>query len=189
MATRTLLHLGSTLLAAIGLLMVAGCVQPAIVIGPPQAAAATALGPGDRLRVIVFGQNQLSGDFVIADDGDISLPLAGRLHVAGLTAADAERVVRERLARGIIKEPAITIDVIRYRPIYIVGEVTRPGGYEPVGRLTVIDAVALAGGYTYRARRDQISLLREGDPNSATPVADTTPVAPGDVIVVPERWF
>ena len=189
MAIRTLTHLGSTLLAVFGLLMLAGCVEPALILGPQQAASPTHLGPGDRLRVIVFGQNQLSGDFLVAADGDVSLPLAGRVHVAGLTEAQAEHALHDRLASGIIKDPAVTVDVVRYRPIYVVGEVARPGGYEATGRLTVINAVTLAGGYTYRARRDQINLLREADPNSPIPVTDTTPVNPGDVIVVPERWF
>jgi polysaccharide export outer membrane protein len=190
MATiRRSLHLISEIAAVAGLLMIAGCVGPAITTGPQQAAAPTQLGAGDRLRIIVFGQNQLSGDFFVADDGDISLPLVGRMHVAGMTAADAEQAIRRRLANGIVKEPVVNIDVVSYRPVYVVGEVARPGGYEPTGQMDVINAVALAGGYTYRARRDEVSVLRAGDPNSPVPVTDTTPVGPGDVVVVPERWF
>jgi len=189
MTMRATVHLFSKLFVGAGLLAIAGCVQPAITVGPPQAAAPTRLGAGDRLRIIVFGQNQLSGDFVVADDGDISLPLVGRLHVAGLTLGDTEHVVRDRLAQGIVKNPVVNVDVVAYRPIYVVGEVARPGGYEPTGQLTVINAVALAGGYTYRAQRGEVSVLHEGDPTKPTPVTDTTPIAPGDVIVVPERWF
>jgi len=183
------IHLASKIVATVGLLMICSCIGPAIISGPPQAAPPTLLGAGDRLRVIVFGQNQLSGDFVVANDGDISLPLAGRLYVAGMPLADAEQVVRRRLADGIVSKPVVNIDIVRYRPIYVLGEVARPGGYEPTGQLDVISAVALAGGYTYRARRDEVSVLRAEKPNSPVPATDTTPVDAGDVVVVPERWF
>lgn len=189
MTIRAPFHLIPRLAAIVGLLMIAGCVQPAVVLGPPQAAVPARLSPGDRLRVIVFGQNQLSGDFIIADDGTISLPLVGRVPLAGMTPAEAEANIRTRLAHGIVKEPVVNIDVVTYQPVYVVGEVARPGGYQASGRLNVISAVALAGGYTYRARRDAIGVLRAGDPNQLVPVTDNTPVGPGDVVVVPERWF
>jgi protein involved in polysaccharide export with SLBB domain len=179
-----------TALVITGPMVVGGCAAPTVSTEPEQAAAPVLIGPGDRLRVIVFGQNQLSGDFVIADDGNLSLPLAGRIPLAGLTPAQGEKALKDRLEQGIVTKPEVSIDVVRYRPVYVVGEVTRPGGYEPIGELSVINAVALAGGFTYRAQRDQLTLLREGDPHrTPIPVSEATPVGPGDVIIVPERWF
>jgi protein involved in polysaccharide export with SLBB domain len=167
-----------------------GCATAPVAPVLQETAGPIALGPGDRVRVIIFGQTQLSGDFLIADDGNLSLPLVGRIHLAGLTVAKSEEILRERLAQGIVTDPHVSIDIIHYRPVYVIGEVTRPGGYEPIGQLSVIDAVALAGGFTYRAKTDQLTLLRESDPQkSPIPVTNTTPIAPGDVIIIPERWF
>src|ERR1700680_2407684 len=149
------------------------------------------LGAGDRLGVIIFEQNQMGGEFRIGDDGAISLPLAGRLEVAGLTPAEAEKLIANRLSsRGIVKEPQVNIEVLHYRPVYVYGEVTKPGAYDFAGKLLVINALSLAGGYTYRARKDGITVIRDTDPaRNAIPVTETTPVGPGDVIYLPERWF
>ena len=178
-------------LLMISLLTTTGCEGPYSSIAQQQTAPKPALlAPGDRLRLIVFGQAQLSGDFLIADDGDMSIPLVGRVPLSGLTAAQAERKLRQRLANGIIADPQVSVDVLRYRPIYVIGEVTRPGSYEPAGRLSVISAIALAGGFTYRARPDRITLMRDNDPSrNQIPATIDTPVGPGDVIIVPERWF
>jgi polysaccharide export outer membrane protein len=102
----------------------------------------------------------------------------------------AEQLVAARLAGSIVKNPKVNIDVIHYRPVYVYGEVTRPGAYEIVGNPTVVGAVTLAGGYTYRAQTDGLSIVRYGDPERRRWAAnETTPVGPGDVIFVPERWF
>lgn len=177
------------LLLALGVGGIASCTQ--VVLPPaPVANAPWPLGPGDRLRIIVFEQNQLGGEFAVDEDGAVSLPLIGRFKVAGLLPADVERLVTDRLAGGIVKNPKVNIDVIHYRPVYVYGEVTRPGAYEIVGNPTVIGAVTLAGGYTYRALTDGLTIVRYGDPERRRWAAgDTTPVGPGDVIFVPERWF
>lgn len=160
---------------------------------PPLAPAANppwTLGAGDRLRIIVFEQNPLGGEFTIDDDGAVSLPLIGRTKIAGMLPADAERLIADRLRQGIVKNPQVNIDVVHYRPIYVYGEVTRPGAYEFAGNLHVPSAVTLAGGYTYRAKVDGVTITRFGDPDQHPfSVTDTTLVGPGDVIYVPERWF
>ncbi len=160
---------------------------------PPPAPAAGApwpLGPGDHLRIIVFGQNQLGGEFTIDQDGATSLPLIGRIKIAGLVPADAENLIAERLSGDIVKNPKVNIDVIHYRPVYVYGEVTKPGAYEFAGNPTVISAISLAGGYTYRAQTDGLTIVRYGDPERRRWAAsETTPIGPGDVIYVPERWF
>jgi polysaccharide export outer membrane protein len=110
--------------------------------------------------------------------------------VAGMLPGQAEQLVAGRLAGSIVKNPKVNIDVIHYRPVYVYGEVTRPGAYEIVGNPTVVGAVTLAGGYTYRAQTDGLSIVRYGDPERRRGAAnETTPVGPGDVIFVPERWF
>jgi protein involved in polysaccharide export with SLBB domain len=166
----------------------ASCTPPPVI--PPSATAPWPLGPGDRLRIIVFDQNQLGGEFAVDQDGSVSLPLIGRLKVAGLLPVQAERLITERLSAGLVKNPKVNIDVIHYRPVFVYGEVTRPGAYEPTGNLVVVGAVSLAGGFTYRAQTDAMTIIRAGDPDhQSIPVGETTPVGPGDVIYVPERWF
>lgn len=177
------------LLLALGIGSIAAC-APVVLPPVPEARAPWPLGAGDRLRIIVFEQNQLGGEFVVDQDGNVSLPLIGRLMVAGLLPGQAEQLIAGRLAGSIVKNPKINIDVIHYRPVYVYGEVTRPGAYEIVGNPTVVGAVTLAGGYTYRAQTDGLSIVRYGDPERRRwAVNETTPVGPGDVIFVPERWF
>lgn len=179
---------GAALLLLGGLTPLTACAPPPPI--PPSAGAPYPLGPGDRLRIIVFGQNQLGGDFAVDEDGAVSMPLIGRVKVAGLLPAQAEHLIAERLGAGIVKEPKVNIDVAHYRPVYVYGEVTHPGAYEPAGNTLVLGAVSLAGGFTYRAKTDNLTVIRAGDPTrAAVPVGETSPIGPGDVIYVPERWF
>jgi polysaccharide biosynthesis/export protein len=179
--------LGLLLILSLG--GIAGC-TPVPLPPAPAESAPWALGPGDRLRIIVFEQNQLGGEFVVDEDGAVSLPLIGRLKVAGLVTGQAEQLIVARLAGNIVKNPKVNIDVLHYRPIYVYGEVTRPGAYEFAGNPTVIGAITLAGGYTYRAQTDGLSIIRYGDPERRRWAAsETMPIGPGDVVFVPERWF
>jgi polysaccharide export outer membrane protein len=142
------------------------------------------------LRIIVFEQNQLGGEFVVDQDGAVSLPLIGRVQVAGLVTDQAEKLITGGLTGGGLKNPKVNIDVLHYRPVYVYGEVTRPGAYDFAGNPTVIDAVTLAGGYTYRAQTDGLSIMRYGDPERRRwAVGETMQIGPGDTIFVPERWF
>jgi polysaccharide export outer membrane protein len=176
---------------AVGLLFMLGLAACAPDLPPPPIASAPwPLGPGDHLRIIVFEQNQLGGEFTVDEDGAVSLPLVGRLKVAGLAPADAEQLIAHHLNDGIVKKPKVNIDVIRYRPVYVYGEVTKPGAYDFAGTPTVIAAITLAGGYTYRAQKDALAIVRYADPQRRRWAAtDTTPIGPGDIIYVPERWF
>ena len=177
------------LMLALGLSGLAACASPPLPTAPA-ASAPWPLGPGDRLRIIVFDQNPLGGEFVVAEDGAVSLPLIGRLKVAGIMPAEAEQMITSRLAAGVVKNPKVNIDIIRYRPVYVYGEVTKPGAYDFIGNQTVISAITLAGGYTYRAQKDGLSIIRYGDPQPKQWAAgETMPVGPGDIIYVPERWF
>jgi polysaccharide export outer membrane protein len=110
--------------------------------------------------------------------------------VVNLTPPDAEKAVAQRLRGGLVVDPKVTVDVVQFRPIYVVGEVTHPGAYDYVSNINVINAVALAGGFTYRARKDGIILMRGAQPNQKEySVSDLTPLLPGDVITVKERYF
>jgi polysaccharide export outer membrane protein len=163
--------------------------QPPPPLAPP-ASPPWMLGAGDHLRIIVFEQNPLSGEFTVDEDGAVSLPLIGRIKIAGMLPADAERVITGQLGQGLVKNPKVNIDVLRYRPVYVYGEVTKPGAYEFAGNLYVPASVTLAGGFTYRAKVDAVTITRFGDPvQQPYSVTGSTLVGPGDVIYVPERWF
>ena len=137
---------------------------------PPLAnSGAYHLGPGDRVRVLVYGDKELSDIFAIGDDGLISLPLAGSVVASGRTpSALADEIAATLTQRGMIKDPSVAVEVTTYRPIFILGEVIRPGQYPYEPGMTVIAAVSLAGGYTYRAVKDYESLVRTQGTRPAT---------------------
>ena len=148
------------------------------------------LGAGDRVQLTVYGEADLSGEFEIGSTGAVALPLIGNVDAAGLTVADFERAVQTRLANGYLKDPRASAQVINYRPFFILGEVTKPGSYPYVNGMTVLNAVALAGGYTYRAGKSSIVVVRANDPDKKeADIDENSPVMPGDVIRVPERFF
>lgn len=145
------------------------------------------LGSGDNIRVTVFGHDDLSGEFLVGANGRVSLPLIGELTASGLTVRQMEKEIIDKLQPDYLKDPRVAVEVLNYRPFYILGEVNRPGSYPYVNGMRVINAVALAGGYTYRADEDDLWVTRaDGRREQATP---TTQVQPGDVIEVPERFF
>ncbi len=160
-------------------------------VGPAQAAeVAYRLGAGDRVKVTVFGQEDLSGEFELDGAGRLSLPLIQRVQAAGLTLNELEDAITDKLKPDFLKNPRVSVEVLNYRPFYILGEVKSPGGYPYVNGMTVINAVALAGGYTYRARENKVTIVRAGNNERKTIPADhDTLVLPGDVIEVPERFF
>lgn len=149
-----------------------------------------ALGVGDKVNVTVFRHEDLSGEFEVDGVGRITLPLIGQVQVGGLSAAEAEAAVVARLKPDYLKNPKVSIQVLSVRPFYIIGEVKNPGSYAYVSGMTVVQAVALAGGFTYRAKEDRILIRKAGAPEDARRIArQTDAVAPGDVIEVPERFF
>ena len=148
------------------------------------------LASGDRVRVIVFGQDNLSNSFSVDGAGNIAMPLIGRVNAQGLTTADLERVVEQRLRNGFVREPQVSIEVEAYRPFFVLGEVTTAGQYPFINGMTVQDAVAVAGGFTPRGAQGDVDITRlvNGCPQTfAAP--QTYPVRPGDTIAVRERFF
>ncbi len=160
-------------------------------VGPAQAAeTAYRLGAGDRVRVTVFGQEDLSGEFELDGAGRLSLPLIQHVQAAGLTLNELEGAIANKLKPDFLKNPRVSVEVLNYRPFYILGEVKKPGSYPYVNGMTVINAVALAGGYTYRAKENKVTIVRTGNIERKTiPANHGTIVLPGDVIEVPERFF
>jgi protein involved in polysaccharide export with SLBB domain len=148
------------------------------------------LGPGDALRVNVFRHEDLSGEFTLDGDGYFALPLVGEVLGGGRSARELENEIETALkSGGYLVDPQVSIQVLNYRPFYIIGEVNNPGSFEYVNGMTVINAVALAGGFTYRADQDDIVISRGGSSGPEIEAAPDTEVLPGDIIEVQERFF
>jgi polysaccharide export outer membrane protein len=148
------------------------------------------LGSGDKVRVTTFGEEQLSGEFLVAGDGKVSMPLVGDVKAAGLTVQQFQTAVETALKQGYLKDPHVSVEVLTYRPFYILGEVKSPGTYPYTNGLTVVNAVATAGGFTYRANTRKVYIKRQNsEDEEAFRLDPTTPVAPGDTIRIPERLF
>src|SRR5438477_12130529 len=148
------------------------------------------LDSGDKLRVVVFGQDGLTNSYAVAAGGHITMPLIGTVMARGATTEDLARAIADRLRRGYIREPHVAIEIEAYRPFFILGEVTFPGQYPYVPNMTIETAVAIAGGFTPRAKRTGADLSR---PYMGQVVKGTVPlytqVRPGDTISIAERWF
>lgn len=152
--------------------------------------AAYRLGSGDKIRVTVYNEPDLSGDFEVSGQGDVALPLIGQVHVANHTITEVETVVTEKYGKDYLVNPRVNVEVLNYRPFFILGEVKTPGSYPYVNGMTVLNAVALAGGYTNRANHDRIYIKRAANPKAGEQeVKEESPVLPGDVIRVAERYF
>ena len=122
------------------------------------------LGAGDQVRIIIFGEDNLTGEFRVNDSGNIALPLVGSVHAAGLTSGGLETAVGAALRRAnLVRNPSVAVEVIAYRPIYVLGEVNKPGQYPYQPGMTVVTAVAVAGGFTYRAVEGYASVVRTAD--------------------------
>ena len=159
---------------------------------PTQAQTNTAytLGTGDKLRINVFGQPELSGQFVVDGTGSISLPLIGQIAASGSSTQDLETTIATELSNGFLLEPRVSVEVTNYRPFYILGEVGRPGEYPFNSGLTVLNAVAAAGGFTYRANKKVIYIKSVGaDKEMAYELNTNTVVKPGDTLRIGERIF
>lgn len=167
--------------------------QAAAIAAPPAAASENVfyrLGTGDKLRVIVYGEDSLGGEFVVGSTGRIALPLIGELEAAGLSLTQLQARIVGALANGYLKEPRVSVEVLNYRPYYILGEVNKPGEYPYSNGLTVLNAVATAQGFTYRANTRKVLIKRaDGSTEEKESLSPNMRVLPGDTIRVIERWF
>ncbi|EJN12909.1 periplasmic protein involved in polysaccharide export [Bradyrhizobium sp. YR681] len=148
------------------------------------------LDAGDKLRVVVYGQEGLTNSYSIDAGGSITMPLIGAVPARGRTPAGLAGEIAARLRNGYIREPSVAVEVESYRPFFILGEVSAPGQYPYVPNMTVESAVAIAGGFSPRAKRDVVTVTHtEGGGAMRAVVPLGTPLAPGDTVYVGERWF
>lgn len=160
--------------------------QAELALRPPEYRT----GAGDKLRITVFGHDDLSGEFQVDGSGIISLPLIGDVAAGERSVKEIEGAIVDKLKPGYLKNPRVSVEVVNYRPFYILGEVKNPGSYPYVNGMTVVNAIALSGGYTYRAREDRVLIIRAEDPERTKQSGSLdTSVSPGDIIEVPERFF
>src|SRR5262245_17941403 len=167
-------------------------VAPVVAPAPPmpEPEPPYTLDAGDKLRVVVFGQEGLTNSYAVDASGHITMPLIGVVPARGQTNESLSHAIAEKLRNGYIREPHVAVEIDTYRPFFILGEVTAPGQYPYVANMTAETAVAIAGGFTPRADKRKVTLNRsiEGQAYRG-PAPLTFPVRPGDTIVIAERWF
>lgn len=187
-------------LAALMLLLLAACAGGGGYgdsdLPPPSrttaAAAPYTLGAGDKLRITVFGEETLTGEYSVTGAGEVSFPLVGNIPAAGRTLEELQTELTTKLGAGYIADPRVSAEIITYRPYYILGEVTRPGQYDFAVGLTLEQAVAAAGGFTYRANTKRVFLKRATETRERLidlREEPSFPVRPGDTIRIGERFF
>jgi polysaccharide export outer membrane protein len=183
-------------------LLLAGCVDKAASLPPlPDAPQpAYVLGPGDRLRISVFGHDDASGTFIVGPGGKVSTPLVGDIEAGGLTVDEVRAAYTHALEQGYYKDPKVAVEITDYRPFFILGEVTHPGSYPYSSGLTVAAAVAEAGGFTPHADRRRAIIERktagttqagatQAGATQEGRVGENSPVRPDDIITVPQTIF
>jgi polysaccharide export outer membrane protein len=181
---------------------VAAPIPVPVAVLPPPVPAALLPGPapggdepytldsGDRLRIVVFGQEGLTSTYIVDATGNIAVPLIGVVNARGCTTGQLARVIADKLRKGFVREPHVTVEVEVYRPFFILGEVIAPGLYPYVPNMTVETAVAIAGGFTPRAYRYDAEVSRsQSGVTARQKVPLIAPVRPGDTVTVAERWF
>jgi polysaccharide export outer membrane protein len=178
---------------AVALLSLGACASSVSTLPPVQSVADQTyqLGPGDELRVVVFGFDSITNAYTVSDAGTISLPLLATIDVEGLSTAELETAISGALrSRDLAPRASVSVQVQKFRPFYILGEVQRPGQYPYVPGMTVLTAVSIAGGYTFRANKRDAELVRTRKHVSYKARAGTDArVLPGDTLMVPETWF
>jgi polysaccharide export outer membrane protein len=167
-------------------------VQPAQPMDPNLTSVSPAytLGPGDKVRIIVYGETELSGEFFVSGNGIISFPLIGDVQAGGRTIGEVQNELTKRLGNGYLVSPRVSLEVLTYRPFFILGEVNKPGEYPYSSGLTVLAAVATAQGFTYRANTHKIFIKHAKEPSEHEyKITSDLPVLPGDTVRVVERFF
>ncbi|SFD64425.1 polysaccharide biosynthesis/export family protein [Pseudoalteromonas denitrificans] len=159
------------------------------ILGQVNAQDAYKLGPGDKIEIKVYGQDDLTVEALLGNSGIINYPFLGEIKVKGLTVKQVENLVIKGLKGDYLINPNVSTQVVEYRQFYIHGEVKQPGGYSYQPGMTINQAVALAGGLTERASKEKIFLFREDDKNKQLSAQLSTDVSPGDTITIEQRFF
>ncbi len=159
----------------------------------PSGSATTAdykLGPNDRTRIIVFGQPSLTGEFVLDGNGVLAFPLVGNINASGMTPSELQATIAKKLDKDWVNNPSVSVEVSTRRPFYVVGEVQKPGSYPYVTDMNVLNAIATAGGETYRANMHEFWIKRKRDGRIVRVEANQeSTLQPGDTVIVRERYF
>jgi protein involved in polysaccharide export with SLBB domain len=199
MVQRSLLDtvLGLLVASCAAAAILSACADPGLV-GGPQFATSNGqkplhriyrLGIGDKLKVSVFGEENLSGQFEVNAIGQISMPLIGEMPAKGLAIHEFRESVARKLSDGYLKNPKVTVEMMNYRPIFVQGEVKNAGEFAYKNGISLRDAIAMAGGYTYRANQAYLFIGHEGEPDTAVRTPADVAILPGDNIRIPERFF
>jgi polysaccharide export outer membrane protein len=168
-------------------------VQPTPQVATPVSGAEAMnyrLGSGDKLRITTYGEAALTGEFFVSAAGIVSLPLIGDVDARNLTVAEFRSKAEAMLRNGFLLNPSVSVEVLTYRPFYMLGEVSKPGEYAYTSGLTVMNAVATAGGFSYRANTRQVYIRHQNESTEREyPMAPQTVIQPGDTVRVKERFF
>lgn len=199
MFLRSLLEMSSrpSVAALLAAALLSACADPAGYAPPSFATRAQEprhdrtfrLGIGDKLKITVFGEDNLSSQVEVNAAGSIAMPLVGEVPAKGKSIGELKDTLARKLAEGYLKNPRLNVEVLNFRPIYVHGEVKTGGEFAFKNGLTFRDAIAMAGGYTYRAQQSHLFLVREGGEEERVALPTTQPVLPGDNIRIPERFF
>lgn len=165
--------------------------QLAATDAPPTKGLSPRLQAGDKIKITVYGEERITGEYQLDTGGYVSVPLAGTVLAAGLTKGELERSLSKKLGSGgYVRNPAVTVDILTTRPFFVLGEVERPGQYPYQSGLNVVSAMAVAGGNTYRASKSYVLIQRAGEPDFREyPMSPMVEIFPGDLMRVPERYF
>ncbi|WP_022685053.1 polysaccharide biosynthesis/export family protein [Sphingomonas phyllosphaerae] len=148
------------------------------------------LGVGDQIALTVYGETDLSRNYAINPNGTIDVPLIGTVKAQGRTIGEVSGEIRQRLSEGYLRNPSVAGTIVTYRPLYLLGEVNKPGQYAYQTGMTLEAAVALAGGYSYRAQQKYVLIRPElGGGEAKVEATPDLAVRPGDTIRVTERLF
>lgn len=172
------------------LLCLSSCAPASLSEGLAVGAYQYRIGTADRLKIQTYGEQRLSGEFAVGSDGTISFPLVGAFPASGKTLVEFKNELTARIGSEFLKNPQISIEIVSFRPVYILGEVAKPGEFSYNERMSVFALVAKAGGFTYRANQKYAYIRHEDDSDEAAiRLISATAVQPGDTIRIPERSF
>ncbi len=172
------------------ILLLGGCASGPRTTSIPDSNKDYTLGIGDVLHISVYGEEELTGDFKVEPSGMISFPLINDVPASGFTTKELEADIAQKLSPKYIVDPRVSIEVMNFRSVYVLGEVQQPGKYEYAPSMTILQAIATAGGYTYRANEDTAEVTRhvKGALNTFVVNQDSM-LKPGDTVVIKRRWF
>ena len=180
----------ATALLAAALFAASGCTPSGLAERPAVGSFEYRIGPGDRLRIATYGEDRLTGEFTVTAQGAIAFPLLGEVSAQGQTLSQFTEALRRRLGSEYMRNPQVSVEMVNFRPVYILGEVPRPGEFPYGERMSVYALVAKAGGFTYRANQAYALIRSENETaERAIRLSSATAVQPGDTIRIPERTF